>query len=43
MLRVDRRPKDKAEQMILNNYNAILEIRDLKTEKSDFGNALSSS
>jgi len=33
MLRVDRRPKDKAEQMILNNYNAILEIRDLKTEK----------
>jgi hypothetical protein len=33
MLRTNRRPRDKAEQMILNNYKAILEIRDLKTEK----------
>jgi Fic family protein len=33
MLRAKRRPKSKAERMILNNYNAILEIRDLRREK----------
>jgi Fic family protein len=33
MLRTNRRPRNKAEQMIVNNYKAILEIRDLKKEK----------
>ncbi len=33
MLRSNRKPRDKAELMILNNYKAILEIRDLKSEK----------
>jgi len=33
MLRTNRAPRDGAEQMIMNNYNAILEIRDLKEEK----------
>ena len=32
MLRTNRRPRDNAEQMILNNYNASLEIRDLKKD-----------
>lgn len=32
MLRAKRKPKNRHEQMILNNYNAILEIRDLKDE-----------
>ncbi len=30
LLRSGRRPRDKHEQMILNNYNAILELRDCK-------------
>jgi len=33
MLRTRRRPRDRSEQMILNNYRAILEVRDLKGEK----------
>lgn len=33
MLRTQRKPRNKAEQMILNNYHAILEIRELKNEK----------
>lgn len=33
MLRTGRRPHDNAERMILNNYKAILEIRDLKEDK----------
>jgi Fic family protein len=33
MLRTKRPPRDKAEQMIVNNYKAILEIRDLKNDK----------
>lgn len=33
MLRSGRMPRDKAEQMIINNYNAILEIRELKKNK----------
>lgn len=33
MLRTARKPRDVSEQMILNNYRAILEIRDLKSEK----------
>jgi Fic family protein len=33
MLRTNRRPTNKAEQMIMNNYRAILEIRNLKKEK----------
>jgi Fic family protein len=33
MLRTSRTPRDRAEQMIVNNYNAILEIRDLKEDK----------
>lgn len=32
MLRTQRTPKDRAEQMIVNNYNAIMEIRELKDE-----------
>lgn len=32
MLRTNRKPRDKHEQMIVNNYNAILEIRELKNE-----------
>jgi Fic family protein len=32
MLRKKRRPRDRAEQMIANNYHAILELRDLKNE-----------
>jgi len=32
MLRSERRPRDKGEQMILNNYNAILEIRERKAD-----------
>jgi Fic family protein len=30
MLRTKRKPRNRHEQMILNNYNAILEIRDMK-------------
>src|SRR5581483_4984285 len=33
MLRTNRRPRNTAEQMILNNYKTILEIRDLKKEQ----------
>jgi Fic family protein len=33
MLRRKRKPRNKAEQMIVNNYKAILEVRDLKKEK----------
>ena len=33
MLAANRRPRNHDEQMILNNYRAILEIRDLKREK----------
>lgn len=33
MLRSKRKPKDRAERMIRNNYNAILEIRELKGDK----------
>lgn len=32
MLRTKRRPRDKAEQMILNNYKAILDIRERKDD-----------
>ncbi len=32
MLRTGRKPKDKHERMILNNYNAILELRDSKND-----------
>ena len=32
MLRTGRKPKDKHEQMILNNYNAILEIRNSRND-----------
>jgi Fic family protein len=32
MLRTKRKPRTDAERMILNNYNAILEVRDLKQE-----------
>src|SRR5208282_3525756 len=32
MLRANRKPRNKAEQMILNNYQAILEVRDMKKE-----------
>jgi len=33
MLRTERKPRDRSEQMILNNFQAILEIRDLKNDK----------
>jgi Fic family protein len=33
MLRTNRKPKNKAEQMIMNNYRAILDVRNLKKEK----------
>jgi Fic family protein len=33
MLRQNRRPRDSAEQMILNNYRAIMKIRDLTDEE----------
>jgi Fic family protein len=33
MLRTSRQPRDRAEQMIANNYQAILEIRELKEER----------
>jgi Fic family protein len=33
LLRSGRRPRNEAERMILNNYRAILEIRDVKKEK----------
>jgi Fic family protein len=33
MLRSGRKPKNKHEQMIVNNYNAILELRDAKGEQ----------
>ncbi|MEX2286864.1 MAG: Fic family protein [Planctomycetaceae bacterium] len=33
MLRQKRKPRDRSEKMILNNYRAIQEIRDLKGEK----------
>ena len=32
MLRTKRKPRNRSEQMIMNNYRAILEIRDLKKE-----------
>jgi Fic family protein len=32
MLRSNRRPRDKAEQMIVNNYQAILDIRDRRND-----------
>ncbi len=37
MLRAQRKPRNRAEQMILNNYRAILEIRDLKNDKLTLG------
>jgi Fic family protein len=33
MLREKRKPRDEAERMVLNNYNAIVMIRDLKSER----------
>lgn len=33
LLRTARRPRTRSEQMIVNNYNAILEIRDAKSEQ----------
>ncbi len=33
MLRANRTPKNEAERMILNNYQTMLEVRDLKDEK----------
>jgi Fic family protein len=33
MLRENRKPRDEAERMVLNNYNAIVMIRELKNER----------